>query len=197
MESEVIRKVRFVVRRDGQFFKEVEIDVQGECVIKIGNDQKAKLYLPFSELSRMHAVLEIGAKKVTLLDLGNEDGSRINGVKVNKGDVKTGDVLGFGSAEVAVTFNPSEETAQPNPADQGSGEVPAEQAQEDPAVTISRLRAENEGLRAKCKELIEERDAFKNALTTFLAAGMTHSKVLFKLFHETFGEAYREHFGQG
>ncbi len=197
MENEQIRKVRFVVRRDGQLFKVVELDVEGNAVIKIGNDQKAKLYLPFSELSRMHAVLEIGSDKATLLDLGNDDGSRINGVRVNKGEVHTGDKMGFGSAEVEAIFNPSEDPAQPNPEEYGGGEASAEQAQEDPAQTIERLRAENEGLRAKCKELIGERDEYKEVITLFMAVGMSRIKVIVRLYQETFGEEFAERMGRG
>jgi len=70
-------------------------------IIKVGKDPKSHLVIDDDDVSRMHAVIEVGGEDdVTLIDLGNEPGTHVNGARVNKCKISRGDVLLFGSTQV-------------------------------------------------------------------------------------------------
>jgi len=72
-------------------------------IIKVGNDPKSHLRVGDELASRMHAVVEVAsAEEITLIDLGNEPGTMVNGVRVNKGRIHAGDVLQIGATRIVL-----------------------------------------------------------------------------------------------
>jgi hypothetical protein len=69
-------------------------------IIKVGRDPRSHLIIDDVDVSRMHAVIEVSEEDLTLIDLGNEPGTKVNGARVNRCKIKKGDVLLFGQTEV-------------------------------------------------------------------------------------------------
>ncbi len=79
-------------------------------IVKVGKDPKSHLRVDDELASRMHAVIEVASPEdITLIDLGNEPGTIVNGARINKCKIQPGDMIQIGgtriqleSAEVAV-----------------------------------------------------------------------------------------------
>lgn len=72
-------------------------------IIKLGRDPKSQLALDDDAAARMHAVIEARApNQITLIDLGNEDGTRVNGLRVDKCDLEVGDRITVGTTELVL-----------------------------------------------------------------------------------------------
>ena len=91
-------------------------------IVKIGKDPKSHLRVDDELASRMHAVIEVASPEdITLIDLGNEPGTIVNGLRIHKGKIEPGDAIQIGgtrihleSAEVAA--------AAPVPAPHGAAD---------------------------------------------------------------------------
>src|SRR5678815_4144649 len=54
-------------------------------IVKVGKDAESHLRVDDELASRMHAVIEVASTEdITLIDLGNEPGTLVNGARVNK-----------------------------------------------------------------------------------------------------------------
>ncbi|HEU4406365.1 MAG TPA: FHA domain-containing protein, partial [Polyangiaceae bacterium] len=72
-------------------------------IIKVGKDAKSHLRVDDELASRMHAVIEVAAPDdVTLIDLGAEPGTRVNGAQVNKCKLREGDQIEIGSTIIVL-----------------------------------------------------------------------------------------------
>jgi hypothetical protein len=72
-------------------------------VVKVGQDPKSHLCINDPAASRMHAVIEVASPhEVTLIDLGNDPGTLVNGAVVNKCRINIGDQIQIGSTLVVV-----------------------------------------------------------------------------------------------
>src|SRR6478735_12563654 len=72
-------------------------------IVKVGKDPKSHLRVDDELASRMHAVIEVaGAEDITLIDLGNEPGTMVNGQRVNKCKIRVGDQVQIGSTVVVL-----------------------------------------------------------------------------------------------
>jgi hypothetical protein len=70
-------------------------------IVKVGKDPKSHLRVDDEYASRMHAVIEVaGPDDITLIDLGNEPGTLVNGARVNKCKLHVGDQLQIGYAKI-------------------------------------------------------------------------------------------------
>lgn len=95
-------------------------------IVKVGKDPKSHLRVDDELASRMHAVIEVaGPEDITLIDLGNEPGTLVNGARVNKCKLHVGDQIQVGQtgiilegAEPAMA-QPSAPTAAQLPTQQG------------------------------------------------------------------------------
>jgi pSer/pThr/pTyr-binding forkhead associated (FHA) protein len=66
-------------------------------IVKVGKDPKSHLRVDDEQASRMHAVIEVaGPEDITLIDLGNEPGTMVNGARVNKCKLHVGDQIQVG-----------------------------------------------------------------------------------------------------
>ena len=88
----------FGVYQDGQLVKRETFQ---QDVIKLGKDPRGHLQIEDEQASLRHAVIEVtSADEITLIDLGFEPGTFVNGKRVNKCVIRTGDELVIGSTRV-------------------------------------------------------------------------------------------------
>lgn len=64
----------------------------------VGSDSRLSVCLAGRGVSRRHAVIHVDVEDCRLEDQGSKNGSTINGKPVVSGDLKSGDVVGFGAA---------------------------------------------------------------------------------------------------
>src|SRR5512145_2385056 len=70
-------------------------------IVKVGKDPRSHLRVDDDAASRMHAVVEVaGPDDVTLIDLGNEPGTLVNGARVNKCKLHVGDQIQIGDTRL-------------------------------------------------------------------------------------------------
>jgi len=97
----------------------VRRDTIAQDIVKVGKDPRSHLRVDDELASRMHAVIEVASPSdITLIDLGNEPGTLVNGQRVNKCKVRPGDQIQIGStlivlenAEIAAAAAPAEPSA--------------------------------------------------------------------------------------
>ena len=72
-------------------------------IIKIGRLATSDVRLEDDKVSRMHAVIEVTAPgEVFIIDLGSAAGTLVNGEKVNKRKLQTGDEVQVGNKRIHV-----------------------------------------------------------------------------------------------
>jgi hypothetical protein len=72
-------------------------------VVKLGRDPKSHLRIDDESASRMHAVIEVASPdEITLIDLGNEPGTMVNGARVNKCRMVPGAEIQIGATKVVL-----------------------------------------------------------------------------------------------
>lgn len=91
----------FRIFKNGELIREEQL-TQG--VIKIGKVPSAHLRIEDESVSRMHAVLEVTGTDVSLIDLGSTRGTFVNGTKINKAKLHTGDSLQIGDIMIEVAM---------------------------------------------------------------------------------------------
>src|ERR1700727_1276072 len=76
----------------------VRRDTIAQDIVKVGKDPRSHLRVDDELASRMHAVIEVASPNdITLIDLGNEPGTLVNGQRVNKCKIRPGDQVQIGS----------------------------------------------------------------------------------------------------
>lgn len=90
-------RVGFEVSEPGRAPRVVET---GEDVIKIGSLDTAQVCLDAPGVARMHAVIEFSEGRYSVIDLGSDATTRVNGEPVNRHELSDGDVLSVGEAEL-------------------------------------------------------------------------------------------------
>jgi predicted component of type VI protein secretion system len=66
-------------------------------IVKVGRDPRSHLRVDDEQASRMHSVIEVaGPDDITLIDLGNEPGTMVNGARVTKCKLHVGDQIRVG-----------------------------------------------------------------------------------------------------
>ncbi len=103
-------------------------EVVTQDIVKIGKDPKSHLKLDDEAASRMHAVVEVaGVEDITLIDLGNEPGTLVNGQRINKTKIKPGDEIRIGETRIVLNNAAPAEvavSAPPPAANPFAGEAP-------------------------------------------------------------------------
>jgi pSer/pThr/pTyr-binding forkhead associated (FHA) protein len=92
-----------------------------ESVVKIGRVASAHVVLTNPLASRMHAVIEVTESGATIIDLGSEPKTAVNGIEVNKHLLSAGDRIQIGDSLVVLEASG---VASPHPV----GGAPAEAA---------------------------------------------------------------------
>ncbi len=81
----------------------VRRDTIAQDIVKVGKDPRSHLRVDDELASRMHAVIEVASPHdITLIDLGNEPGTLVNGQRVNKCKVRPGDQIQIGSTLIVL-----------------------------------------------------------------------------------------------
>jgi hypothetical protein len=121
----------FALYQGGQLIRRDTI-VQ-DIVVKVGKDPRSHLRIDDELASRMHAVIEVATPAdITLIDLGNEPGTMVNGQRVNKCKIRPGDQIQIGStliqlenADLATGAAGASAGATPPPAPAAAAAPPA------------------------------------------------------------------------
>ena len=91
-------------------------------IVKVGKDPRSHLRVDDDLASRMHAVIEVASPSdITLIDLGNEPGTLVNGQRVNKCKVRPGDQIQIGST--LIVLESAEPAVAPPPAQTPAGDL--------------------------------------------------------------------------
>ncbi len=81
----------------------VRRDTIAQDIVKVGKDPRSHLRVDDELASRMHAVIEVASPSdITLIDLGNEPGTLVNGQRVNKCKVRPSDQIQIGSTLIVL-----------------------------------------------------------------------------------------------
>lgn len=79
-------------------------------IIKIGRLASAHLRLEDPKVSRIHAVIDItgAGQEVSIIDMGSAEGTRVNGDKVSRVNLKHSDEVGLGDSRLVMVLEDSE-----------------------------------------------------------------------------------------
>ena len=91
----------FRISYNGQLVREEKL---GQTVIKIGKVPSAHLQLADETVSRMHAIIEVMGADVSIIDLGSTRGTFVNGMKINKAKLQSGDVILVGDTTIEIAI---------------------------------------------------------------------------------------------
>ncbi|HVZ31497.1 MAG TPA: FHA domain-containing protein, partial [Polyangiaceae bacterium] len=90
--------VTFATYQGGQL---VSRDSVAHDIVKVGRDPKSHLRVDDPAASRMHAVIEVASpSEITLIDLGNDPGTYVNGERINKCRLRVGDRIDIGGTQL-------------------------------------------------------------------------------------------------
>lgn len=100
MDSKHSIALTFAVYQNGTLVRRETVT---EEVIKVGSDVKAHLRITDARASRMHAIIEATAlDRVTLIDLGNDSGTKVNNTPVTKCFISSGDQITIGETNIVL-----------------------------------------------------------------------------------------------
>ena len=97
----------FRLYKGDEFLREEKLTLP---VIKVGKLSSSHLRLDDKNVSRMHALIEVtGPGDVSIIDLSSTTGTFVNGQKVNKAKLQSGDSVVIGETRIEVTIGGAEE----------------------------------------------------------------------------------------
>jgi len=113
----------FRIFKDDTFVRE---ETLSQPVIKVGKLSSSHLRLEDDTVSRMHAVIEVtGPGDVSIIDLGSTKGTFVNGQKVNKAKLQTGDEITLGDTRIEVAIGAADEASDEEPTRVNTAAAPA------------------------------------------------------------------------
>jgi pSer/pThr/pTyr-binding forkhead associated (FHA) protein len=96
----------FRIFKGDQLIREERLSLS---VIKLGKVPSAHLKLDDETVSRMHAIIEVnGPGDVSIIDLGSTKGTFVNGQKVNKAKLQSGDTIVVGETRIELAIGAEE-----------------------------------------------------------------------------------------
>jgi FHA domain len=114
----------FRLFKGDQFLREEKLTLP---VIKVGKLSSSHLRLDDDSVSRMHAVIEVtGPGDVSIIDLGSTKGTFVNGQKVNKAKLQSGDSVVVGDTRIEVSIGGAEDEEDMPTRVQASPAAPAD-----------------------------------------------------------------------
>lgn len=75
----------------------------------VGSDPANRLVLPWDGVSRRHALLQVDAGCIAVIDTDSKNGTFVNGHRVGRAEIGLGDVVGFGPVELRLEVLPPED----------------------------------------------------------------------------------------
>jgi pSer/pThr/pTyr-binding forkhead associated (FHA) protein len=136
LEAVVPTPITFHIYQGGQL---VRSETLAQDVVKIGKLDSSHLKIDDDGVSRMHSVIEVSPAtgEVFIIDLGSATGTIVNGQRVSKTRIETGDQLQLGNTIVAVEIGVAQD--QVDQVDQGDqGDQDDQYAEPEPPVVQSR-----------------------------------------------------------
>ncbi len=113
--------ITFQIYQGGEL---VRTETLTEEVIKVGRLPSSHLRLDDDNVSRMHSVIEVGGPDdVYIIDLGSASGTIVNGQKVNKTKLQSGDEVQLGETRLVVEIREVSDASEATP--QASAPQPA------------------------------------------------------------------------
>ncbi len=113
--------ITFQIYKGGQL---VRTETLTQDIIKVGKLSSSHLRIDDESVSRMHAVIEIAsASEIYIIDLGSTKGTIVNGQKVNKCRIQSGDEIVLGDTKLLVSIGAAV-AAESAPAPQPSAAPP-------------------------------------------------------------------------
>ncbi|MEO8703528.1 MAG: AgmX/PglI C-terminal domain-containing protein [Kofleriaceae bacterium] len=94
-------QLSFRIFKNNQLVRE---EVLNQSVIKIGKVASAHLRIDDDSVSRMHAIIEVLGPEVSVIDLGSTGGTFVNGQKVNKAKLQSGDTITVGDTRIEIAM---------------------------------------------------------------------------------------------
>lgn len=87
----------------------VRTETLSQLVIKVGKLSSSHLRIDDESVSRMHAVIEVaGHGDISIIDLGSTKGTVVNGQKVNRAKLKSGDSIVLGDTRIVLVVDGSQ-----------------------------------------------------------------------------------------
>ncbi len=111
-------------------FRDVEFN---QPVVKIGKLSSVHLRLDDPSVNRIHAIIEItGPGEAKIIDMGSSKGTKVNGKRIYKSQLQSGDEILIGNTRLFIFIGP-EEIARAKNGGNGAGAVGMESAPPPPA----------------------------------------------------------------
>src|SRR6476660_8263118 len=93
-----------IYKTDPKVDQYIRTETLTQDIIKVGKLSSSHLRIDDEAVSRMHAVIEIaGPGEIYIIDLGSTKGTLVNGQKVNKCKVQSGDTIVLGNTKIVLT----------------------------------------------------------------------------------------------
>lgn len=104
--------------------------------MRIGRDERLDIWINHKSISHEHAEIQIVDGRATLFDLQSANGMRVNGIRVSRAVLESGDVVQFG--EVRFRFFPAEGAhSLVPPVEDPSAAAPSSRAVAKPLVALA------------------------------------------------------------
>ncbi|HET9624737.1 MAG TPA: FHA domain-containing protein, partial [Kofleriaceae bacterium] len=108
----------FRIFKGDQLLREERLSLS---VIKLGKVPSAHLKLDDETVSRMHAIIEVnGPGDVSIIDLGSTKGTFVNGQKVNKAKLQSGDTIMVGETRIELAIGADDAADEPTRVSRGA-----------------------------------------------------------------------------
>ncbi|MHB1844298.1 MAG: adventurous gliding motility protein GltG [Deltaproteobacteria bacterium] len=105
-------------------------------IIKIGRLSSAHLCLEDDKVSRIHSVIEVASDtSISIIDMGSAEGTFVNGKRVNKGNLASGDEIRLGQTRLVLSVGGQPPVA-PSPTPPATSEAPTLEIAPDLAAEI-------------------------------------------------------------
>ncbi|HWO14469.1 MAG TPA: FHA domain-containing protein, partial [Polyangiaceae bacterium] len=114
--------ITFVISRQGKVLRR---ETEARAVIRIGRHRSNQLQLDDEHVSKRHAVIEVAADRITLVDLAEEPSVRVNGQWIDEAALAVGDRIQIGSSEILIEDIVMQEAEAPAPAAGAAVAAPA------------------------------------------------------------------------
>src|SRR5688572_616449 len=91
--------ITFVICRRGRVLRR---ETYSRALIRIGRHRSNHLQIEDDAVSKRHAIIEVTAERITVVDLAEEPGLRVNGQWIDEASLVVGDRIQIGATEIVL-----------------------------------------------------------------------------------------------